>query len=69
MAHAIDVHRPYALVSLGSRLPLYITCACRREILDANLRLWHSGLMLRYVPMHHRLQPRPQQRLAPLKGA
>jgi hypothetical protein len=59
MAHAIDVHRPYALVSLGSRLPLYITCACRREILDANLRLWHSGLMLRYVPMHHRLLPRP----------
>jgi hypothetical protein len=51
MVPAIEVHRPYALVSLNNGLQLYVTCACRREIREANLRLWHGGLRLRYVPL------------------
>jgi hypothetical protein len=50
MASAVDLYQAYALIQLGSRLPLYITCASRREIRVANLRLWRGGLPLRYVP-------------------
>lgn len=35
---------------LGSRQPLYLTCANRQEIRAANLRLWRWGLPVRYVP-------------------
>jgi|GEM_PF-4634348 hypothetical protein len=51
MVPAIEVHRPYALVSLDNDQPLYVTCACRGEIRDANRRLWQGGLLLRYVPL------------------
>jgi hypothetical protein len=47
---AADHHRPYHLVSLRDHQALYATCACRREIREANLRLWRSGIPLRYVP-------------------
>jgi hypothetical protein len=50
MASVADHYQAYALIQLGSRLPLYITCASRREIRVANLRLWRGGLPLRYVP-------------------
>ncbi len=53
MTSVIDVHQPYALVSIGNQQPLYITCACHREIDRANLRLSSSGLQLRYIPVRH----------------
>ncbi len=40
----------FALVSLGSRQPLYVICASRPEIQTANLRLWQGDLPMRYVP-------------------
>jgi hypothetical protein len=52
MAPAADRYQAYALIQLGTRLPLYTTCASRREIRVANLRLWRGGLSLRYVPRH-----------------
>lgn len=54
MAPLSEAHRDYALVPLGSRRPLYVICACRQEIHAANLRLWTSGLPVRYVPWHQR---------------
>ena len=54
MAPLSEAHRDYALVPLGSRRPLYVICACRQEIHAANLRLWSSGLPVRYVPWRHR---------------
>lgn len=50
MATSPDAHRAYALVPLGSRQALYLTCANRQEIRAANLRLWRWGLPVRYVP-------------------
>ena len=50
MAPAADDHSPYELVSLRDHQALYATCACRSEIREANLRLWRSGIPLRYVP-------------------
>ena len=54
MAPLSEAHRDYALVPLGSRRPLYVICACRQEIHAANLRLWSSGLPVRYVPWRQR---------------
>jgi hypothetical protein len=57
MAPAADRYQAYALIQLGSRQPLYTTCASRREIRVANLRLWRGGVPLRYVPRHSSASP------------